>query len=71
MEIADAGDRFQLEQAQEPADMLVCPECDLMAEIDQERLIAGPLESRGLGGGVGMSRNYTAGRLARRLLDVV
>ena len=53
MEIADAGDRFQLEQAQEPADMLVCPECDLMAEIDQERLIAGPLELRGLGGRCG------------------
>ena len=49
MEIADAGDWLQLKQAEEPADMLVGPECDLMAEIDQERLIAGPLESRGLG----------------------
>ena len=53
MEIADAGDWLQLKQAEEPADILVCPECDLMAEIDQERLIAGPLESRGLGGRCG------------------
>ena len=53
MEIADAGDWLQLEQAQEAADMLVRLEGDVTAEIDQERLIAGPLESRGLGGRCG------------------
>ena len=49
MKIADAWNRLQLEQAQEPADMLVCLRGDLLAEIDQERLIAGALKSRGLG----------------------
>ncbi len=49
MKIADACDWLQLEQAQEPADMLVCLRGDLLAEIDQERLIAGALKSRGLG----------------------
>jgi hypothetical protein len=49
MKIADAWTWLQLEQAQEPADMLVCLRGDLLAEIDQERLIAGAPKSRGLG----------------------
>ena len=46
MKVEDAGNRLQLEQPKKPADVLLSFAGDLVAEVDQERLIARALESR-------------------------
>ena len=49
MKIADARNRFKFEQTQKTANLRVSLERDFVAEIDEERLIAGSLELRGFG----------------------
>ena len=45
MKVADALDGFCLEKAQQLSDSFVSVKCDLIGEVDQERLIARALES--------------------------
>src|SRR5216684_3422945 len=49
MKIADARNGFQLEQAEQPHHMLMSIECNLLPEVNQQRLVARGLEPRGVG----------------------
>src|SRR5229473_6487386 len=49
MKIADARNGLQFEQAEQPHDMLMSGECNLLTEVNQKRLVARGLEPRGVG----------------------
>ena len=49
MQIADAGDRLRFEQPEQFQHALAGFRCNGLTEIDQQRLIAGGLESRNAG----------------------
>src|SRR5215472_2230557 len=46
MQVVDTGNRFLLQQMQKPSDALVCFEFDMLAKIDEQRLIACSFKSR-------------------------
>src|SRR5579863_6384087 len=60
VKIADARDRFRLQQAEQSPDSLMSIECDLLAKVNQKRLIACGLESRAAGHRCGHLGKYIA-----------
>ena len=50
MQVAHTYNRFHFEQAQKFSDTVVSVKRDLLTEVNQQRLIARALESRGIGG---------------------
>ena len=60
MKIADAFEWLRCQQEQQLPDAFVRADCDLASEVDDQGLIAGGLEMRGVGGRDGHGRKVYA-----------